>query len=76
MYPDGAPTFWQFLCGRTRHVVVRVRRAAIPSEFCTGDYGEDAAFRSTFQRWLARLWEEKDREIDGLLAREAPAESG
>jgi 1-acyl-sn-glycerol-3-phosphate acyltransferase len=76
VYPGGAPTFWQFLCGRTPRVVVRMRRTAIPSEFCTSDYGEDAAFRSTFHRWLAQLWEEKDREIDRLLAPEAPAESG
>jgi len=45
-----------------------VQRVPIPPEFCVGDYGEDAVFRGTFHRWLARLWEEKDRRIDDLLA--------
>lgn len=68
VYPDGAPTFWQFMCGRVRRVVVRVRLLPIPAEYCTGDYSEDAAFRSTFHRWLAALWEEKDRQIEAVLA--------
>jgi hypothetical protein len=47
---------------------VRVRLLPIPAEYCTGDYTDDAAFRSTFHQWLAGLWEEKDRQIDVLLA--------
>lgn len=68
VYPEGAPTFWQFLCGRTRRVIVRMERRPIPPEFCTGDYVEDAAFRSNLHQWLARQWEEKDRRIETLLA--------
>ena len=68
VYPDGVPTFWQFLCGSARRVIVHVQRVPIPPEFCVGDYGEDAAFRGTFHRWLAKLWEEKDRRIDDLRA--------
>jgi 1-acyl-sn-glycerol-3-phosphate acyltransferase len=67
VYPDGAPTFWRFLCGATRRVIVRVRRLPIPTEFCTGDYEQDATFRASFHRWLAQLWEEKDRQIAALL---------
>lgn len=73
VYPDGAPTFWQFLCGRTRRVIVRVRQMPIPAEFCVdGDYDEDVAYRGRFHRWLAQLWEEKDREISALLEADAP----
>ena len=67
VYPAGAPDFWQFLRGDTPRVVVRVRRLPIPAEFCAGDYAEDAAFRDAFQRWLAGLWQEKDRQIATLL---------
>lgn len=67
VYPDGAPTFWQFLCGRVPQVIVRARQVAIPPAFCQGDYEEDAAFRSTFHQWLAGLWEEKDAQIETLL---------
>lgn len=67
VYPAGAPTFWQFLCGRTPRVIVRARQLPIPPEFCTGDYEGDSAFRGRFHRWLADLWEEKDRQIEALL---------
>ena len=67
VYPDGAPTFWQFLCGRVPRVIVHARQLAIPAEFCNGDYEDDAAFRSTFHQWLAGIWEEKDAQIEALL---------
>jgi 1-acyl-sn-glycerol-3-phosphate acyltransferase len=68
VYPGGAPSFWGFLCGRTAQVIVRVQRLPIEPGFCTGDYDQDAAFRTRFQDWLARLWSDKDRQIDALLA--------
>jgi len=66
VYPGGAPTFWQFACGLTPSVVVRVRQRPIPEDFCTGDYAGDSAFRRRFHRWLGEVWEEKDREIEAL----------
>ena len=68
VYPDGAPTFWRFLCGDMPQVVVRVRELPIPPEFCAADYEHDPAFRAGFHRWLAQLWEHKDGEIATLLA--------
>jgi 1-acyl-sn-glycerol-3-phosphate acyltransferase len=67
VYPDGPPTFWRFLCGGTSKVIVRVRQLPIPAEFCANDYERDAMFRAAFHRWLAQLWEEKDRQIATLL---------
>jgi 1-acyl-sn-glycerol-3-phosphate acyltransferase len=67
VYPAGAPTFWQFLCGRTPKVIVRARQLPIPAEFCAGDYEGDSEFRSRFHRWLAQIWEEKDAQIEALL---------
>jgi len=67
VYPAGAPTFWQFLCGQTPTVILRARQLPIPSEFCNGDYEGDAEFRSQFHRWLAVIWEEKDEQIAALL---------
>ena len=67
VYPGGAPTFWQFLCGRSPRIVVRLRQVPIPAAFCTGDYAGDKAFRVSFQGWLAQLWEDKDRQIGELL---------
>ena len=69
VYPDGAPSFWQLLCGRAGRVIVRLRELPIPAEFCRGDYAGDAEFRAAFHRWLAGLWQDKDRQIEALLAR-------
>ena len=73
VYPDGAPTFWQFLCGRMSSVDVRVRRLAIPPELTAGSYAADARFRKTIQGWLQELWLEKDRQIDASLGSDGRA---
>jgi 1-acyl-sn-glycerol-3-phosphate acyltransferase len=66
VYPKGAPTFWQFLCGRMPEVVVRVRMLPIPAELLGRDYAGDAEYRIALQRWLQELWERKDAEIAAL----------
>lgn len=73
VYPEGAPTFWSFACGRVGSVVVRVHQRQIPAELTQGEYTEDAAFRSRFHTWLAALWDEKDREIGELLGNRSQA---
>jgi 1-acyl-sn-glycerol-3-phosphate acyltransferase len=67
VYPAGAPSFWDFLCGRTPRIVVRAQQLPIPAEFCAGDYAADPAFRMRFQAWLQQLWERKDAQIEALL---------
>ncbi len=67
VYPAGAPTFWDFLCGRVPRIVVRVRQLPIPAEFSSGDYVQDRVFRRRFHQWLEGIWEFKDQEIDRLL---------
>jgi len=79
VYPEGAPTFWHFLRGDLKQVVVRARRVAIPPEFRAGDYSRDSGFRMAFQDWLQAIWLEKDAQIDALEAvssRKAPMEPG
>ncbi|MHB8725739.1 MAG: acyltransferase [Casimicrobiaceae bacterium] len=67
IYPNGAPTFWQFLCGDLCHIVVRAQCITIPPAFRDGDYARDPKYRKTFQRWLQALWHEKDARIDALV---------
>jgi 1-acyl-sn-glycerol-3-phosphate acyltransferase len=69
VYPGGAPTFWQFLCGDVPRVVVRVDPVSIPPEFGAGDYQGDPRFRKTIQHWLQEIWQQKDRQIETILAR-------
>jgi len=68
VYPDGAPAFWEFLCGKTRHVVFRVRSLPIPPHLRQGDYAGDPAFREAFSLWVQQLWRDKDAQITALLA--------
>ncbi len=63
VYPDGVPSFWDFLCGRTRRIVLEVQQVPIPAGFAEGDYEGDPRFRSHFHRWLATLWKQKDQRI-------------
>jgi 1-acyl-sn-glycerol-3-phosphate acyltransferase len=72
VYPEGARGFWDFLCGRVRHVVVDIRQLTIPHELYAGDYEHDPAFRQRFQDWVSALWSEKDRRITGILAETRP----
>jgi 1-acyl-sn-glycerol-3-phosphate acyltransferase len=65
-YSGGTPTFWGFLCGKTREVRVRVREIRV-EPWMTGDFGKDKAFRRRFMGWQKKLWEEKDRELEALL---------
>ncbi|MDP2227216.1 MAG: acyltransferase [Moraxellaceae bacterium] len=72
-YPDGIPSFMDFCSGRVRHVRVRVQRRDIPPEAFSADYENDEAFRTSFQRWVASLWEEKDALISSLLSSGKPS---
>ena len=72
VYPDGIPTFWEFLCGELKRVTVRVQNIEIPQYILRGDYEGDANFRTAFQLWVQHLWQEKDLQIE-LLRKEAGA---
>lgn len=78
VYPDGAPSFWLFLRGDLRRVIVRVERLPVPAAFNAGDYTGDPEVRKQVQRWLHEIWLRKDALIGRLLresARGSPARS-
>ena len=68
VYPDGAPKFPDFLCGRVRRVIVRVQSLPVPEHLIDSDYGADAATREAFAKWVQQLWQDKDAQIGRLLA--------
>lgn len=67
-YPDGIPSFWQYLCGQSTRAVLKVRQVEIPLEFCTGDYENDRALRKSFHRWLDAIWQQKDADLSAMLS--------
>jgi 1-acyl-sn-glycerol-3-phosphate acyltransferase len=67
VYPDGIPTFGEFLCGKVKHIIVRMKTIAIPQQLLHGDYEGDPAFRDAMYKWVQQLWWEKDRQIQTLI---------
>jgi 1-acyl-sn-glycerol-3-phosphate acyltransferase len=67
VYPDGIPTFWEFLCGKLKRVIVRIGQVEVPQQLRHGDYEGDNSFRAEFQQWVQQLWQEKDIQIESLL---------
>jgi 1-acyl-sn-glycerol-3-phosphate acyltransferase len=66
-YPQGAATFWDFLCGRVKEIDVHVDTLPV-DENLMGDYLRDAQFKHGFQDWLNALWREKDLRLAAMLA--------
>lgn len=69
VYPEGIPTFWDFLSGNVHKIVMRVEEKPIPHEFTQGDYNGDPDFRAAFQAWVQQQWEEKDQLITDLKSK-------
>jgi len=68
-YPDGAPGYWEFLCGKMKRVTVQIESCPIPEEFLGKDYSSDSTFRKGLQRWVNELWEAKDAKLAELHAK-------
>lgn len=72
VYPDGVPSFWQYLSGQAGSIIVQIEKAEIPSQYVAGDYLNDPEFKAEFRAWVNRLWEQKDELIDKLLTETVP----
>lgn len=75
VYPEGVPTFWDFLCGRLPRLTVRCRSVAVPEGFWSGDYRNDPEFRRRFQGWIEGIWRDKDVLIGRLSEERRPERS-
>ena len=67
VYPDGAPDFWDFLCGRMKRVVVRVQSLEVPAHLAAADYAASPEVREAYSLWVKQLWQDKDQTIKTLL---------
>ncbi len=69
VYPDARPTFWHFLQGKVRRIIVRARQVPIPTHLAQADYVNDPAARAAFQAWVQQMWRDKDAQITDLSTR-------
>ncbi|BCS98446.1 acyltransferase [Desulfoluna limicola] len=65
VYPQGAKTFGEYLCGNVQAVKVHVDLMEVTSD-TIGSYENDPDFRAHFQSWINGVWEEKDRLINHM----------
>lgn len=62
VYPDGSPTFWQYISGQVKRVTVDFELMPVKKEMI-GDYFNDPVFKEKFCHWINSLWAEKDKKI-------------
>ena len=63
VYPDGTPTFWQFVKGECRSVKFVVSHHEIPDEVLVDN---DIERRSSLSAWIKAIWKHKDRQISDI----------
>lgn len=66
VYPNGIPSFMDFMQGKVPEIIVKINERPIPPEFCQKDYQTDAQFKQDFQGWISDIWTEKDNEISKI----------
>lgn len=69
-YPNGAPTYWDFICGKVKRINVKVNCIQISELYDTGiyssEYFDSVEQKQTFQDWLNKLWQAKDQQLNKL----------
>ena len=63
VYPDGTPTFWQFVKGECRSVKFIVSHHEIPKEVLVDN---DIERRSSLSGWIKTIWMQKDQQISEM----------
>ena len=66
-YPEGVPTFWEFLCGKCPIVRIEIRARDIPDELQVGGDELSEPARERLKRWVTEVWEAKDARLDELI---------
>ena len=63
VYPEGTPTFWQFVKGECRSVKFVVSHHEIPKEVLVDN---DIERRSSLSGWIKTIWMQKDQQISEM----------
>jgi len=61
-YPDGIPSFFDFLSGKVKRVNIAIETQDIDDSL-KGDYVNDRAYKIQFQKWVNQLWLDKDKKM-------------
>ena len=61
-YPEGVPTFWDFLSGKNKNVIMQIKDFPIPKQ--SGPSSSD--HKREVQALVGKIWEEKDEYLQDL----------
>ena len=67
-YPQGIPTFFDFISGKVNDIHVEIETFDVNEEII-GDYFNDDKFKQHFQQWVNQLWLDKDEKIAEMQQR-------
>lgn len=66
-YPNGIPSYWDFVCGKVKEIVVDVDTVSIQSLFEKGiyspEYFNSDTQRAVFQEYINTLWQQKQSKL-------------
>jgi 1-acyl-sn-glycerol-3-phosphate acyltransferase len=69
-YPDGIPSYWDFICGKVDKIVVDVETINIKTLLENGTFNEryftSDEQRRVFQDWMNQLWLDKDAKLEQM----------
>ena len=65
-YPEGIPSFADFLCGRVKNVHVEVHTLNI-NEVFGDEFFKERLNKAAFQKWLTEFWNEKDKRLNNMV---------
>lgn len=65
-YPQGAPGFFDFLCGKLEKATVHIEHRPVPLEISTIEDG--SKLKKDFRHWVTGIWEEKDQQLESRKA--------
>jgi hypothetical protein len=69
IYPDGTPTFWQFISGQVWNIFVSARSRSIDEGLRGVNFRDDRVAKRQLKTWLNAIWDEKDRLLADSVRR-------
>jgi 1-acyl-sn-glycerol-3-phosphate acyltransferase len=63
-YPQGIPSFWDYISGKVHDITVQIKVLPITPELL-GNYN-DLQYRERFQQWINQLWQQKELQLTAL----------
>lgn len=66
-YPQGTPSYWDFVTGKVTRINVSIKTILIEDLFSKGifsaSYFDDPKQKEVFQQWLNQMWTEKNTQL-------------